>query len=188
MKKKTGLTSEAIWAMFAETKKLQKETAQLIKETAEQMKETDGRMKETDSKIFGIDKSIGFHAEQFFQDALAKSLTFGGIKYDKMEPNLHHKSGLDEIEFDIALLNGSSIAIIEVKSRVRKGFVKEFAIDRMKKFRDLFPEFKNHKAYLGIAAFSFSESILEKARECGIGIVKQVGNSIEMDAGKLRAY
>jgi hypothetical protein len=71
---------------------------------------------------------------------------------------------------------------------VRKDFVQNFAGERMRIFRELFPEFKKHKAYLGIAGFSFSKEVLEQAKKYGIGIIKQVGDSMEMAAGKLKAY
>jgi hypothetical protein len=62
----------------------------------------------------GINDSIGHHAEQFFQDVFRKKLEFGMVKYDEMIPNLAHNGKGGKIEFDIALLNGNSIALIEV--------------------------------------------------------------------------
>jgi DNA anti-recombination protein RmuC len=145
------------------------------------------KLEKLGENIGGIGESIGDHAEMFFQDALAKSLTFGGVKYDEMRPNLSH-SGEPRIEFDIALINGSSIAIIEVKNKIRTDFIQKFAGERVEKFREVFPEYKNLKVYLGIAGFSFSDKVLEKAKEYGIGIIKQAGDSMEIDAVELRAY
>jgi hypothetical protein len=171
-------TPEDIWAMLAETDRLQKETAL-------QMKETDRRMQKLEEKMGGIDDNLGFHAEHFFQDALTKSKTFGGIKYDSIICNMKCE---DETEFDIVLINGESIAIIEVKNRIHPSFVEKMAKDRVDKFRKYLTAYNNHKAYLGIAAFSFSGKVLEKAKECGIGIIKQSGDSIEISAEKLKAY
>jgi hypothetical protein len=190
--RKRKFTPEDIWAMLAETDKLQKENAagmqeirNIQMETALQMKETDRRMQKLEDKMGGIDNNLGFHAEQFFQDALAKSKTFGGIKYDNMIRNMKCE---DETEFDIILINSDSVAIIEVKNRIHPDFVEKMAKDRVEKFRKNLSKFKNLKAYLGIAAFSFCNDVLEKARECGIGIIKAVGNSAEMEAGKLKVY
>ncbi|MDR2580714.1 MAG: hypothetical protein LBC85_06955 [Fibromonadaceae bacterium] len=206
--RKNNLTAEDVWAMFAElaesqkeTDRQMKETDRLIKELAARQEETDRQMKETDrkmqktdekmdkwdDKLTGIDENIGSHAEQFFQNTLEKKLEFGGIKYDLMVPNLAYKGKTDEIEFDIALINGDSIAIIEAKNRIRPRFVKEFAEERMEKFRKYFPEFKDCKAYLGIAGFSFSKKTLEEAERYGVGIVRQVGDSVELE-GRLKVY
>jgi len=140
------------------------------------------------AQIGGIGNNQGFHAEQFFQDVFEKKLEFGMVKYDKMVPNLAYKDNDGEIEFDIALFNGSSIALIEVKNRIHPNFVKELAEERIEKFREFFPKFKKYDVYLGIAGFSFSKEVLDQASRYGVGIVKQVGEGVEIEAGNLKAY
>ena len=121
---------------------------------------------------------------------LMKKLTFDGQKYNNMIPNLEFfgKHGVSLIEFDIVLVNGKSIAIIEVKNRIHPKFVKEFAEERLPKFREFFPGFSKHKAYLGIAGFSFSKKVLEEAEKYGICVLRQVGDSIEIKTNNLRVY
>jgi hypothetical protein len=211
---KKELTAADVWAMLAETERVltemfaesdrrTKETERILKEsgreTDRRIQETDRQIKETDrilrekldklgERIGGMDDNIGHHAEQYFQDILSQTLSFGGIKYDEMIPNITYKSKKYEIEFDITLVNGKSIAIIEVKNRIHPGDVRKFAEERIEKFRIFFPEFKRHKAYLGIAGFSFSKAVLEEAKKYGMGVIKQVGKSIEVEAANLRAY
>ncbi|GBU25999.1 hypothetical protein R83H12_02674 [Fibrobacteria bacterium R8-3-H12] len=105
-----------------------------------------------------------------------------------MLPNLTHTSKGGEIEFDIALVNGDTIALIEVKNRIHPKFVKDFAEDRVEMFRKFFPEFEDYDVYLGIAGFSFSDEVLDRASAYGIGIVKQVGEGVEIKADNLRVY
>jgi len=157
------------------------------KETDRRMQETDRMIKELSKQMGGINDNIGHHAEQYFQDVFRKKLEFGRMKYDEMIPNLAYK-GKEKIEFDIALLNGDTIALIEVKNRIHPDFVKELAEERIEKFRKYFQEFSDYRAYLGIAGFSFSDEVLEQASRYGIGIVKQVGDSVEISAEKLRVY
>jgi len=158
------------------------------KETDRRMQETDRMIKELSRRMGGIDENQGHHAEQYFQNALAEKLTFGGIKYDEMVPNLTHKDRDGEIEFDIALVNGNSIALIEVKSRIHPKFVKELAENRIEKFRKFFPKYKKFKTYLGIAGFSFGKKVMEEAGKYGIGLIRQVGDSVEISTGKLKVY
>ncbi|MDR1811318.1 MAG: hypothetical protein LBQ87_00645 [Candidatus Fibromonas sp.] len=183
-----------------ETARQIQETKQIMKENAEktdrQMRETDLKMdklsEQTDRKIAqiskqigGIDNNIGYHAEQFFQNVLANKKVFGGIKYNDIFFNMNHR---EKVEFDIVLENGNSVAIIEVKNRIRPNFVKKLAEVRIKEFRKYFPEYKGYDVYLGIAGFSFGEDVLEEARKYGVGIIRQVGDGIEVDATGLRAY
>jgi hypothetical protein len=158
-------------------------------ETARQMKETDKKVKEVCGKMGGIDENLGHHAEQFFQDVFRRKMEFGGIKYKRIHPNFIGESdNKEKIEFDIALFNGESVALIEVKNRIHPNFVTEFAQERVRKFRELCPEYKSYKLYLGIAGFSFDKKVMEEAKENGIGIVKQAGEGIEVEAENLKAY
>jgi len=165
-----------------------KEAAERAKEAAERDKKIDKKFAKLGIKLGGIDDNIGYHAEQFFQDVFEEKLEFGGVKYDEMIPNLAYKDRDGEIEFDIALLNGDSIALIEVKNRIHPDFVDIFAMERVEKFRKFFPRYKDYRAYLGIAGFSFSDEVLDRAGRYGIGIVKQVGEGVEIKADNLRAY
>jgi hypothetical protein len=186
------LSSADVWAMFAETDRRMQETDRRMQETdrilREKMQETDRQIKELGVRIGGINDNIGYHAEQFFQDVFRRKLEFGMVKYDEMVPNLAYRDKGVKIEFDIALLNGSSIALIEVKNRIHPNFVKELAEERIEKFREFFPRYGDYNAYLGIAGFSFSDEVLEQASKYGIGIVKQVGEGVEIKANNLRAY
>jgi len=173
---------------FADIKETLAEVAAMQKETSRQMKETDRKLDRLCGKVGGIENNQGYHAEQFFQDVFEKKLEFGRIKYDEMIPNLAYKDKGVKIEFDVVLLNGNSIALIEVKNRIHPNFVKELAEERIKKFREFFPRYSNYQAYLGIAGFSFCDEVLEQASRYGIGIVKQAGEGIEVKADNLRAY
>jgi DNA repair exonuclease SbcCD ATPase subunit len=195
--------------ILKETAAAQKEIAAAQKETDRQMKETDRKWAETDKRwaesdkrwekaekkwdrvnelMSGVNDNIGLHAEQFFQNILEEKLKFGGVDYDEMIPNLKYKGKHDEVEFDIVLVNGDSVALIEVKHRVHPNFVKELAEERIEKFRKYFQEFKDYTAYLGIAAFSFSDEVLDQASKYGVGIIRQVGEGIEMETQNLKAY
>jgi len=161
----------------------------LIASIAEENKETARIVKELSRRMGGVDENIGSHAEQFFQNIFMGKLTFAGQKYDKMIANMECcKNGVPLIEFDIVLVNGKSVAIIETKHRIHPKFVKELAEERLPKFRELWPEYSKHKAYLGIAGFSFNQKVLEEAEKYGICVLRQVGDSIEIKTNKLRVY
>jgi hypothetical protein len=178
-----------------ENRRNEQEAKQRSLEADRRSQEADRRLEKLEKKfdrlgiqVGGINDNIGYHAEQFFQDVFEEKLEFGGIKYDEMLPNLMYKDKGVKIEFDIALLNGNSIALIEVKNRIHPSFVKELAEERIEMFREFFPKYSNYNAYLGIAGFSFSDEVLDQASRYGIGIIKQVGEGVEIKASNLKAY
>jgi hypothetical protein len=182
------LSYDEIMSMFAEG-------ARRHEELDRQMKETDRRLKEVTESIDklykqtgSLENNVGFHAEQFFQDAFAQTLVFGGEKYDRIHRNLEASDKKSGVELDIVLTNGKSVAIIEAKNRIHPDDVKKLVEEKITKFRDFFPHYKNHKVYLGIAGFSFNKAVSEKAQKYGIGIIRQVGEAIEVEAGHLTAY
>ena len=155
---------------------------------AESRKEADKRMAKIEKAIGGLTENIGHHAEQYFQNIFADKLSFGGIKYDYMMPNLKYQRKGEHAEFDIALFNGNSIAIIEAKNRIHPDFIKEIAEKKVEQFRKYFPLYKDYGLYLGVAGFSFDKSVEKEAKKYGVGIIRQVGDSVEMDDNKLKVY
>jgi hypothetical protein len=178
------------WALQREEGERQRAEAERQRAEADRLWEErwNEKMEKLNKQIGGVSNNAGFHAEQFFQDALAKTLTFGGEKYDRIQRNIRISDKNIGVEFDIALINGTSIALIEAKNRIHPAFVKELAEEKIAKFRKLFTEFQNHKTYLGVAGFSFDDTVMEEAKKYGIGIIKQVGESIETETGHLKAY
>jgi len=181
MEKWKDLTYEKLMAMFAETREQQMKTD-------EQMKKTDKKLGKLAKIVGGTTNNIGSHAEQYFQNVFAKKLSFGGIKYDYMTPNLTYQKGGKTVEFDIALFNGKSVAIIEAKNRIHPEFIKEVVEKKVKQFRNYFPLYKDFDLYFGVAGFSFDKTVSQKAKEYGVGIIRQVGDAVEIDDGNLKVY
>jgi hypothetical protein len=175
-----------------EREKSQADFDRRMKEFDKRMEESrvdfDLRMKKLDKSIGGMSENIGQHAEQYFQNALAESLAFGEEKYDAVIPNLQYSGKKGGVEIDIVLVNGKSVAIIEAKNRIHPDSIKELVEEKLPKFRKYFPLYKDYNVYLGIAGFSFAKEVSKKAKERGIGVIRQVGKSIEIKAGNLRAY
>ena len=171
------------------------ELKSLVASLAVESKETDRKIEMVSRQIDrvskqmgGINENIGYHAEQFFQDVFTDNKVFGGIEYDDIILNMKYGDKTGEVEFDIVLENGNTLALIEVKNRIHPDFVKKLAEERMSKFRKYFPMYKGYDVYLGIAGFSFDKAVLEEAKKYGVGIIKQVGDGIEVNAKDLRAY
>jgi hypothetical protein len=66
--------------------------------------------------------------------------------------------------------------------------VEELATNKLTQFRKLFPEYANYRIYLGIAGLSFDKSVVKEAGKFGIGMVKQDGKTVEVNAENMKVY
>ena len=132
--------------------------------------------------IFGIGKNQGYVAEEFFINSIAVKQKIGGIQYDKMIPNLkghiRGKNGL-EGEFDIVLVNGKDVAIVETKYKLHEKDLDKFLDKQYPKFNILFPEYKNYNHHLAIASFYIDDKTKQRALEKGVIVLQRNGNIIE---------
>ena len=88
-------------------------------------------------------------------------------------------------EFDILLVNGESVALIEVKYKVHPNILDKLP----KKIAHLkqMPQYKAYKVYAGIAGFYIPDEVIEKANEQGYFVLQRKGDIIETYANHLRA-
>jgi len=183
---KKELTAADVWAMFAETR-------QQIEKTSRQMAETDKKLKELGIHVAGITDSNGMFAEEYFFNSLENKLEFAGVSFDNISRdfNLMRKSKDGKRvrdQFDVVLLNGDAVALIEIKYKGRKDDLSKMINQKITNFKYLFPQYAKHKIYLGLGGFSFEKNVAREAEKLGIGLLKQVGETIEYQTDWVRAY
>ena len=61
-------------------------------------------------------------------------------------------------------------------------------VNRLPKFRSLYPEYKDHRVYLGLAAMSFDSGVQKESAKEGVAIVKQVGDTMVVNDAYLKAF
>jgi len=147
-------------------------------------------MKDVRKEIGGIGDSNGAMAEEMIFNALDKSKTFGGIKFDDVDRNLRFKLKKIklEAEFDVVMQNGDTIALIETKYKVKSKHITSILEKHLPSFKRLFPVFNDHKIIIGIGGMSFEKDVEEEAIEKGIGIIKIVGDKVEFFTDKIKYY
>ena len=178
---------------LAELTEKQTETDRLMKETDRQMKETDRQMKETDRKLDkvgvqlgGIANNQGRFAEEYFINSFEKGKrNFFGEKFDDIKNNLKGTETNDE--FDIVMLNGQSVGIVEIKYKAHEKDVQE-VLGKVNTFRSNFPKYKNHTIYLGLASMAFYPELEQICKDNGIAIIKQAGDLIVINDEHLKAF
>jgi hypothetical protein len=77
------------------------------------------------------------------------------------------------------MFNGKSAAFIEVKYKAKPDNINiDKLSERVFKFKTLFPEYKNHNIYLGVAAMSFKKGFAKQLRSAGVATIHQVGKKM----------
>ena len=177
-------TPEIVWAALRELTVKQAETDR-------QMQETDRMIKKLSQNIGGIENSNGAFAEEYFAQAFKTddTKTFAGMHFDRMATNLNMKDLRinRQDEYDIVLYNNESIVIIETKYKGRERNIDD-VIKKAESFRFWFPQYRNHKVYLGLASLSFEGNTIKNAKEKGIAIIRQQGGKTIVNDKNLVAY
>ena len=150
-------------------------------------------VREVSRQLGTIGNSNGDFAEEYFQNAFTKNPKLNGEIFDEVNFNLKLRpiNGLKGHEYDIVLVNGRSVAIIEIKYHLKKDDIKKILseiLDKIETFKASYPECKNHKFYLGLASLSFSKAIENIIQEAGIAVIKQVGDKMVINSENLKVF
>ena len=155
------------------------------------MEDLKNTVKETNKLLGNYGNNLGAIAEDYFFYSIKEGkANFFGEKFDEIRKNVrktNEEKLIIEDEYDIVLINGKSIGIIEIKRKAHENNIPGI-IKKATTFRINFPKFKNHKIYLGLATMSFYKDLEDACEEKGIAIIKQVGNTIIVNDGPLTEY
>ena len=169
-----------------ETDRQMKETDRQMKETDRQMQDTDRRMKELQKRVGAWDNNHGLFAEEYFFNSFENGeKNFFGEKFDEIERNIKGLEKKDE--YDIVLINGKHVGIIEVKFKAHENDIPQ-VLNKAETFRENFPKYKNHKIYLGLATMMFYPELEQECINKGIAVIKQVGDNVVINDKHLKIF
>jgi hypothetical protein len=181
-------TFESVWALTQENALAIKENVEGMKELRESQKATDKRIEKMSEELGGMGSSNGAYAEDYFANAMEQKKVFAGQHFDDIAKNLKAKAGEVQDEFDVVLYNGEAVALIEIKYKAQTKDLEKMVKNKVPNFRTLFPYYKDYKVYLGLGSMSFNDHVTSKAHELGIGLLKQIGETVEAEPGYVKAY
>lgn len=119
----------------------------------------------------------GAEVEEFFYNTLMHEPIIGTMQFDKVLSNhMVGKKG-KETELDLLLINGNSLAVVEVKSKFHPKDLNQLQ-EHINFLRDHSPEFKKYRFYGGIAGFSIPNDVTKAAHEKGYFVLKRRGKII----------
>ncbi len=164
----------------ARTELEQKETARIVRELTQSIKDTR-------SEVDGVGKSQGMVAEEFYANTLTLNPQIGKLKFDQVQTNVKIGKGHDEAQFDVMLINGNSVAIVEVKYRAQLKNLKQLD-NQMIEFRKRMPAYDKYKLYGGIAGFSVPDDVVQSAHDKGYFVLKRTGDAFAVDTQGMKAF
>ena len=133
--------------------------AQAMLELKASQEKSDRRLDKIAKLVGNISNNQGDVAEEFFVNSISPTLKIGDIQYDELYKNLHKKTKKAEDEFDIVLVNGKDIAIIEVKYKAHTNDIESLINKKYSNFKKLYPEYKNYNHHLGLASFNINDDV-----------------------------
>ena len=153
--------------------------AQAILELRLTQEQTSKEVDKLSQYVGNIGKNQGSASEEFFVNPIGSTLKVGDIQYDELYKNLYKKTKKVEGEFDIVLVNGTELALIETKYKAHKNDVDDLINKKYTNFKKLYPEYKDYNHHLGLATFKINDDLKQKALENSVMILQRKGEVIE---------
>ena len=200
-------TFESVWASLQEISLLMKENDRRIEKSRAdyerrhadyerqhadyeiQRIDNERRMKKFEETMGAWANNHGSFAEEYFYNSFeAGKRNFFGEKFEEIEKNVKgftNKNFRDE--YDILLINGKAIGIIEVKFRAHENNIPK-VLRKAETFRINFPQYQYHRIYLGLATLSFYPELEQACISQGIAVIKQVGDTVVINDAHLKTF
>ena len=140
---------------------------------------SDRRLDKVAKLVGNISNNQGDIAEEFFYNSLKAKPSMAGINYDFIDKNVTRSKDKIEDEYDILLVNGKDIAIVEVKYKAHQNDVEKLVNKKYNNFKKLYPEYKDYTHHLGLASFNMNDDVKEIASKNNVILLQRKGDIVE---------
>ena len=148
----------------------------------------DRRMKKFDEPMGSWANNQGEIVEEcIFNSFENGKKNFFGEMFDRIYKKVKGIDYVIEYEYDILLVKGKSVGIIEVKSKVHKNDIQK-VLRKAETFRVNFPKYANHQVHLGLTPMSFYPELEQACVDQGIAVIKQVGDVVIINDEHLKVF
>ena len=186
MDKRMKETDKQIKEMSKEMDKLRdsqresfKELRDSNKELRDSFKELRDSHKELGKMVGGISNNQGDVAEEFFFNSLSAKPEVANITYDFVDKNITRTKGLLQDEFDLVMINGTDVLVIETKYKAHENDLARLLNKKFPNFKQLYPQYKNYRHHLGLASFHINDTLKEQALNKNVIVLQRKGKVIE---------
>ena len=179
----TSLTKDRI-EFRNEIQKIQKETSEQMKKGNERMDKLEKFGERLGKMVGGISNNQGDVAEEFFFNSLAAKPEVADVTYDSIEKNLNKSQGSLQDEFDLVMVNGTNVLVIETKYKAHENDLDRLLNKKFPNFKQLYPQYKNYRHHLGLASFHINDNLKEQALNKNVIVLQRKGKVIETSIPK----
>jgi hypothetical protein len=151
----------------------------ISKELKASQEKSDRRLDKVAKLVGNISNNQGDIAEEFFYNSLKAKPSMAGINYDYIDKNVTRSKNKIEDEYDILLVNGKDVAIVEVKYKAHENDVERLINKKYENFKKLYPEYKDYNHHLGLASFNMNDDVKELASKNNVILLQRKGDLIE---------
>ena len=102
-----------------------------------------------------------------------------GIPVHQVSQRIKKRLGGQTLEIDVMVTNENHVLIVEVKSSLGVGDVKEL-IDDLAQFREFFPEYSQKHLYGAVAGIEIEEGADKYAYRQGLFVLAQAGETVSI--------
>ena len=162
------------------------ETAAQLAKTDAQLAKTDAQLAKTDAKLDrlaemygGVGNNQGAVAEEFYYNSLKANPVLDGVRFDFIFKNVTGSHAGLEDEFDLLLVNGREVFVVEVKYKAHGKDLERLLDSKASNFRHLFPEYAGRRRRFALAAFHIHDELKRAALERGVTVLQRKGDVIE---------
>jgi len=139
----------------------------------------DKRLDKIAKLVGNISNNQGDVAEEFFYNSMKSNPSLAGTKYDFIDKNVTRSKNNIQDEYDILLVNGKDIAIIEIKYKAHTNDIYKLVSKKYENFKKLYPEYKDYNHHLVLASFNINEDVIKEALDNDVIILQRKGDIIE---------
>ena len=187
MKESRKETEESIQETQKSLQKTQESLQETEKTMRESRKETEKSLQKTQESLQNLNKSLDKASGNFnnkwgaFMEGLVKGdivrlLNEWNIQVEKVMPRvkIRRKDNTIKNEYDLIVVNGSEIVVIEVKTTLSVEKLNVF-MDKMVRFKKNFPEYSDKNIYGGVAYIEADGESAKNAEKEGLFVIEAPG-------------
>jgi len=127
----------------------------------------------------GVGNNLGAAAEEFYYNSLKANPVLAGVRFESVERNVpRERAGLKD-EFDLLLVNGREVFVVEVKYKAHGKDLDRLLDRKAPNFRRLFPEYAGLRHRFGLATFHIHDELKKDALARGVTVLQRKGDVIE---------
>ena len=181
------MTDDELKALVASLEKSQKTTAEQLQHTAEKLEiinialENIGKNQGTitDSLFCTTSETTEMIAVEFFYNALKDNQSLAGIFYNFIDKSFSRTYNGITDKFDMILINGQDVAIIEVKYKAHEADLTKLITKKYSNFKNLFPAYKDYHHHLVLATFHLYDDLKEQALQNNVIVLQRKGDMVQ---------